>query len=246
MARAGFLLAAFPLAGFLLAGLGAAGWATTPARAGTGGSVGACTQAGIQAIHHHVVLTTRPPACLGLSPAQVNAAIGEALRAVAGHVRGKERQRRLRAKDGRYLDRLVTPVPGAPPPLPPLASRPVSQTALGLAALAAWLATVSLGLSMLARWITRGGWRQARRAPLNVAHLGLALAGLVLWIAWLVTGVTGLAWAGCAALLPVTGLGMTMVFPLPARHPPALVIAAHLAGATLTILLCVLAAIGPG
>jgi hypothetical protein len=163
-------------------------------------------------------------------------------------------------------------------------SGPPSRRALGLAALAAWLVTVGLGVSMMARWITRTrrhGTQLGRgRGPvLNFTHFGLALTGLLSWISYLATGVTGLAWAACGLLLLVASLGMTLIFLAPARrpvtslptalagpalapattaatarrgddppgrHPPALVVAAHVAAASITILLAVLAAIGSG
>ena len=104
------------------------------------------------------------------------------------------------------------------------------------------------------------------RGPvLNFTHFGLALTGLLAWIGYLATGVTGLAWAACGLLIPVAGLGMALVFlaparspvttataarpgddPPPVRHPPALVVAAHITAASITILLAVLAAIGSG
>ena len=65
---------------------------------------------------------------------------------------------------------------------------------------------------------------------LNLAHLGLALVSLLAWIGYLATGVTGLAWAGCALLLPVAGLGMALVFRTPDRAPTGL--AAVAAGAS--------------
>jgi hypothetical protein len=70
-----------------------------------------------------------------------------------------------------------------------------------------------------------------------------------------VTGLTGVAWIACALLLPVTGLGMAVLLasrpersladdPPTARHPPAIVVAAHGAFAAATILFAILAAIG--
>src|SRR5579875_2637116 len=98
---------------------------------------------------------------------------------------------------------------------------------------------------------------------LSAAHLGLAAAGLAAWTGYLATGLAGLAWAGAALLIPVTGLGMSLVFLAPgaasrpgtgppsaagtarARHrPPVLVLAGHIVLASATILLAFLAAIG--
>ena len=85
----------------------------------------------------------------------------------------------------------------------------------------------------------------------------LALTGLLAWISYLATGVTGLAWAACGLLLAVASLGMALVFLPPAatqseddppsvRRPPVPVIAAHITAACITILLATLAAIGSG
>ena len=214
-------------------------------------------------------------------------AVGRALQAAAAGVRGKVRQRQLIARDSPYLVGLIhaVPTPSQPAVAVPQ-SGPPSRAALNLAALAAWLVTVGLGVSMMARWITRTRRHGAQpghgRWPvLNFSHFGLALTGLLAWISYLVTGVTGLAWAACGLLLPVAGLGMTLVFlaparspvtflptalaeptapapattaaearpwddPPPVRHLPALVVAAHITAASITILLAVLAAISSG
>ena len=215
----------------------------------------------MEAIRQHVTVTALPPACQGLSQLEVNIAVGRALHAVVAGVRGKARQRQLIARDVPYLAGLIHGVPAAgQPAVAAPQSGPPSRAALRLAALAAWLVTVGLGVSMMARWITRTRRHGAQpghgRGPvLNFTHFGLALAGLLAWISYLATGVTGLAWAACGLLLPVAGLGMTLVFlasarsPVtspPVRRPPTLVVAAHITAASITILLAVLAAIGSG
>src|SRR5579875_3394404 len=202
------------------------------------GSVTRCTQFGIQAIRRRVTVTELPPACRGLTRAQVNFAVGSALHSAADGVRGRA-LRRARI--------------GQP-----------SRAAIGLAALGTWLATAGLGVSMMLRWLLRRRGRRLRRPPaLNAAHLGLAAAGLAAWTGYLATGLAGLAWAGAALLIPVTGLGMSLVFLAPgaasrpgtgppsaagtarARHrPPVLVLAGHIVLASATILLAFLAAIG--
>ena len=105
------------------------------------------------------------------------------------------------------------------------------------------------------------------------AHSGLAVAGLLAWIVYVVTGVISVAWIGWVLLLPVTGLGLALViFLLPegslraatisaaqgvpagavqndppsARHQPALTVAAHGIFAVATILFALLAAVGSG
>ena len=235
------------------------------------GSVNSCYRFGVEAIRRHVTVTAAPAACQGLSQLEVNMAVGRALRAAAAGARGRARQRQLIARDSPYLAGLIHAVPA--PSQPAVAapqSGPPSRAVLGLAALAAWLVTVGLGVSMMARWITRarrhGGQPGRGRGPaLNFTHFGLALIGLLVWISYLATGVTGLAWAACGLLIPVAGLGMALVFlalarspvttatparpgddPPPVRHPPALVVAAHITAASITILLAVLAAIGSG
>ncbi len=275
--------------GAVLAGL-VAGCSSQPAVPRDSGN--ACYQFGLAAIRHHVTVTAVPPACQGLSQLEVNEAVGRALRAAAAGVRGKDRQRQVIGRDSPYLADLIHAVPASgPPAVAAPQSGPPSRAALSLAALAAWLVTVGLGVSMMARWITRtrrhgGQPGHGRRPVLNFTHFGLALTGLLVWISFLATGVTSLAWAACGLLLPVAGLGMTLVFlaparspvtslptalagptvpapvstaapvttaagarpgdgPPPARRPPALVVAAHITAASITILLAVLAAISP-
>jgi hypothetical protein len=273
------------VAGAMLAAM-AAGCSSAPAVPRN--SVTACAQFAAAAIRRHVTVTTMPAACRGLSQVEVNVAVGRALRAAAGGARGKVRQRQLIARDSAYLTGLLHAVPepgpttaaplsGAAAAAPP--SGPPSRTALNLATLAAWLVTVGLGVSMMARWITRRRRHgaqpgQGRGAVLNFTHFGLALTGLLIWICYLVTGLTGLAWAACGLLIVVAGLGMTLVFPASDRSPaspatalagpaaspatttlpgpappqarlaPVLIVAAHITAASATILLAVLAAIG--
>jgi manganese efflux pump family protein len=238
----------------------------------TGGSVTSCYQFAAQAIQRHVTVAAEPAACQGLSQVEVNVAVSRALRAAAAGARGKVRQRQIIARDSPYVAGLIRAVPASGPTTTPVSpsggpvaaspSHPPSRQAFSLAALAAWLVTGGLGVSMMARWII--GARRSGRGPrpvLNFAHLGLALTGLLVWISFLATGVTGLAWVGCGLLLAVASLGMTLVFlgpaseatahlpgdaPAAAGHPPVFVIAAHVTAACITILLATLAAIGAG
>ena len=188
----------------------------------TRGSVNSCFQFAAGAIQRHVTVTTLPAACQGLSQLEVNVAVGRALQASAAGVRGKVAQRQLIARDGPYVAGLIHAVP-APGQNAVAASqaRPPSGDALNVAALVAWLVTVGLGVSMMARWLTRTRRQgpQPRRghgATLNFTHFGLALTGLLVWISYLATGVTGLAWAACGLLLAVASLGLTLVFLAPA------------------------------
>jgi len=239
--------------------------------------VPSCIQFGVNAIRHHVTVTVVPPACQGLTRAQVNFAVAAALHSAAAGARGKARQRARIAQASRFLQRLVSAVPGQrhQPQAPAQAARPASRTVLGLIALCTWLITLGLGLRMLARWFAGGRQRRppaARSRPpaWNLAHFALATAGLLTWISYLITDVTGVAWAACALLLPVAGLGVTLVFlSLPAspdesataaqaagvsvqddrrpvRRPPVLTLSAHITFATATILFAFLTAVGAG
>jgi hypothetical protein len=269
------------VAAVTLAGLAAAGCSHQPATARA--SVQSCTEAGIDAIRHHVTVTSVPSACQGLTRAQVNFAVAGALHSAAAGARGKARQRARIARVSHFLEHLVTavPVPRPEPQVAGPAARQASRTVLSLIALCTWLITIGLGLSMMASWIARGRRRRApagrppRPPARNLAHFGLATAGLLTWLAYLATGVTGVAWAACALLLPVVGLGMTLVFLSPAaspaesaataqaalgetpgipvrgdqlrvRRPPVLVISAHIAFATATVLFAFLTAVGAG
>jgi manganese efflux pump family protein len=204
---------------------GAVACASQPAA--TPGSATSCFQFAVGAIKRHVTVTAVPAACQGLSRLEVNVAVRGALQAEAAGVRGKVRQRQLIARDIRYVAGLIRAVPApsqqAVEPPQSQSSSP-SRAALSLAALLSWLVTVGLGVSMMARWITRTRRRGTRprhgRGPvLNFTHFGLALTGLAIWISYLATGLTGLAWAACGLLLAVASLGMTLVFLGPASSP---------------------------
>ena len=211
-------------AGIILAGLLAAGCGhgpTGPPRP----SVQSCTSFGINALKHRVTVTSLPAACKGLTRAQVNYAAGRALYAVSGTVHGKAQRRALALKLSPLLAHLVSTVPAQPaqPAAPPPAAGRASGPPLRRAALVSWLITVGLGAWMIVGWIARGGFRRARRGDavlppsVTFAHLGLAVAGLLAWIAYLATGLAGLAWAACGLLLPVAGLGMVLVLWFPER-----------------------------
>ncbi len=184
------------------------------------GSVPACTAFGVRAIEHHVTVTTVPPACRGLSRPAVNLAIGRAIYEVAGAGQHKTAWRRRASVVGTRLAQLITslPQPAGPPsgtstgatagPPPP------DRLPLGLATLAAWLAAVATGGYIFARRVLRGG--RPRRGPgrggavatVLPGHAGLAVTGLLVWVSFLVSGLTGLAWVAAGLLLPVSGLGM--------------------------------------
>ncbi len=265
------------MAGLVLAALGAAGCSSQPGPAQA--SVGSCVQFGESAIRQHVTVTALPPACKGLTAAQVNAAAGTALRTAGSGVRGKALRRERIAAASHYLAHMfvVVPATGGVPPLPATASSPgaagwLSKTTWGLLALGSWLATIALGLGLMARREPRGrarrpagrprrpwrAWRPRRPPALNLAHLGLASVSLLAWVVYLATAVTGVAWAAVGLLPLVAGLGMALLFlayvavpaaaddPAPGRRAPVLIVGAHIAFATATILFAALAAVGTG
>ena len=280
LARGNPAAAAFLVGGLVLAALGAVGCSRQPdtSRASTQ----ACAQFGVAAIRHRVTVTSLPPACRGLTGAQVDYAVGTALGSAATGVSGKAHQRERIGNASHFLEHMLVTVPaqrGGPQALAP-AARWISRTTLGLMALCAWLITVALGLWIMSRWILRSRARRAlasrlrRPPPLNFAHLGLGGASLLIWIAYLATGVAGLAWTASALLTLVAGLGMALVFLTPSarpasraaaqalpavtasdrppgdsphgRRPPVLTVGAHIIFAIATILLAVLTAVGTG
>jgi hypothetical protein len=88
---------------------------------------------------------------------------------------------------------------------------------MSIAALITWIITAGFGFFMLVRWATRGGVRKVEGAgthlpPYRVfTHFGLAAAGLIVWIIYLVTDSTLLAWIAFADLILVAILGLVMV-----------------------------------
>ena len=187
------------------------------------GSVEACTAAAVRAIEHRVPLSTVTAACRGLNRAQINFALGRAIFEVAGTGHHKTAWRRRAVVAGGRLARLIESQrrdegpPALSPPgtgLPPQpAGAQADRWGKGLAALAAWLLTIGSGAFMLAGWIKRGGLRprggRARLAPaVTLGHFSVASAGLLVWIAYLITGLGGLGWLAVGVLLAAAGLGM--------------------------------------
>lgn len=88
---------------------------------------------------------------------------------------------------------------------------------MSVAALVSWVITAGFGFFMLMRWASRGGVRHVAGAgthfpPARVfTHFGLAAAGLVVWIFYLVTGSSALAWIAFADLVLVALLGGLLV-----------------------------------
>lgn len=100
---------------------------------------------------------------------------------------------------------------------------------LAVAALISWLLAEGLGASMFSSWLASGGARQqvgeARQdsvpPALILGHAGLAFAGFVSWVSFLLTGTPALAWLAIGFLAPAIGLGISTVTvwtPFPARH----------------------------
>jgi hypothetical protein len=188
-----------------------------------------CYHLAVQALQRHVVLPADPPACAGLSPAEVNMAVARAIGTVT-RAQPKAIARRLTSLARPYLDNLVRAIPPAPtpavgPPAGPPAgqqavahARPARDLPLDLAALGAWVLTASAGLYMLAPWLVRwlahrlrcrGRGRAADSATaFTLTHFGLALTGLGIWIAFVATDLLVLAWVALCLVVLIAGLGM--------------------------------------
>jgi hypothetical protein len=116
----------------------------------------------MSAIRQHLTVTALPPACQGLTAAQVDSAVGTALRSAASGVRGKAQRRQRIVRASHYLAHMYVaiPTPRSEPRQLTTGTRWVSRTTLSLIALGAWLVTVALGLSLLARRIPRDRTRR--------------------------------------------------------------------------------------
>jgi hypothetical protein len=100
---------------------------------------------------------------------------------------------------------------------------------IGLAALIAWLLTAGIGGYMLRTWIARGGLRRQRATGMGVppgvvfGHASGALAGLTVWISYLISGWRPLAWIGVTLVCAAICLGIctvTLWTPYPVRPDP--------------------------
>jgi len=220
-----------------------------------------CLSFGLRAIQRHVMVTAEPRACAGLTPEQVNLAVARAIREAVGP-EPKALARHLADQDSTYLAPILSTIRPAPPaPVTPATAAPTRPSAslpLGLAALAAWLFTAAAGAYLFAGWRAGGGPRRPRRAglvPVTVlGHVGLAVAGLGIWVAFVITAAPVLAWLGVGLIVLIAGLGMgalSAALPEPSRGQvpvrtrlPVAVIAVHGMLATAAILLVLLAAIG--
>jgi len=88
---------------------------------------------------------------------------------------------------------------------------------MSIAALITWIITAGFGFFMLIRWATRGGVRKVEGAATHLppyrvfTHFGLAAAGLIVWIIYVITDSTLLAWIAFADLIVIAILGLVMV-----------------------------------
>jgi hypothetical protein len=210
--------------GLLLAVL-AAGCGTPAASGPARGSVPACTAFGVRAIEQRLTPARLPPACQGLSRAEVNFALGRAIYLIAGSGRHKTAWRRAARVAGARLGRLISGLPPSATSSPAASGgtsraarpAPVNRRPLGLATLLAWLVTIGMGAVLLGRQPVRGVLRQVRarrgrtRLAVLAGHFGLASTGLLVWACYLATGWLTLAWAAVCLLLPVIGLGMAVL-----------------------------------
>jgi manganese efflux pump family protein len=90
------------------------------------------------------------------------------------------------------------------------------ETALAIAALITWCGTVALGLYMLTVWLIendvtgRGSAPSQLPSPVVFTHLGLAITGLGVWVAYLLLDEDRLAWIALGTLTVIIALGLTM------------------------------------
>ncbi|PRZ44333.1 hypothetical protein CLV47_101459 [Antricoccus suffuscus] len=88
---------------------------------------------------------------------------------------------------------------------------------MDVVALILWILAAGGGFYLLATWIAKGGARPgaegASRFPPAVifGHFGLAAAGLVVWIIYMIADVRALAWISFIVLVVVAVLGLTML-----------------------------------
>jgi hypothetical protein len=88
---------------------------------------------------------------------------------------------------------------------------------MSIAALITWIVTAGFGFFMLIRWATRGGVRKVDGAgthlpPVRVfTHFGLAATGLIIWIIYVITDSTILAWIAVVDLVIIATIGVVMV-----------------------------------
>ena len=220
---------------FALAGCAARPGPATAGGAAAGGSVRACAAYAYRAIERQQAVTGRPAACAGLGRAEVNQAASTAIRQAAGSG-PKSAWRKQAGAAAPWVSTLLTGQVPVGPARPAAGGRAapgsgVSELALKLGALLAWLATAASGGYILLRWLLAGGGPR-RRSPaaappaMALSHAGSGLLGLAIWIVFMATRETALAWIAVAIMAPVSGLGMGVLAlglpsPRPADEPAA-------------------------
>jgi hypothetical protein len=127
---------------------------------------------------------------------------------------------------------------------------------MDVVALISWGATGLGGLAMLALWLRGGGLRLQRTGGtrfgtgLVFAHAGWAVVGLLLWLAYVVSGADTFGWVAWLLLPVVATLGLLLFLKwlggrgadsdAPEQRFPVVVVAAHgLAAATTFVLVLV-------
>ena len=124
------------------------------------------------------------------------------------------------------------------------------------AALITWFATAAGGICLLAIWLVEYDHKDAAtRLPRTAvsAHAVLALAGLVVWSAYLTSDSSRLAWTAililAAVMVPAGARGAGPEIPAPVppeRNLPVPVVIAHGVLAAATVVLVLLTALGVG
>jgi hypothetical protein len=86
---------------------------------------------------------------------------------------------------------------------------------MDVAALITWVLTAGGGFVLLAQWLRNGGMRQRERGRIRPAiiltHFALAATGLVLWIVYVASDSSAVAWIAFVLLLVVAVIGFTML-----------------------------------
>ena len=116
---------------------------------------------------------------------------------------------------------------------------------MGVPAAAALAFTVFMGVIVLALWTGPERRADHRSNTLASAHVPVATATIGVWLAFLITGGSGLAVAGAGLAAGTAALGLATLASSLRRPPavPALALVLHGAGAALTITLAVIAAV---
>lgn len=129
------------------------------------------------------------------------------------------------------------------------------------AALVTWVLTAGGGFVLLALWLKNGGMSQAGagriRSARILSHFALAAIGLVLWIVYVASGSSTVAWIAFALLLVVALIGFSMLAIWLAQRKrreaaaaeqrfPVAIVGLHGVLAATTLVLVLLAAAGIG